>query len=158
MIKEFIPMLVKIPTLPLLGLLLLIGCYEPSATIQLEDSKSYFRKVGSTYLPLNLTNAEKPVFRGGNDAVFFKELFQTLRYPEAALQNQTGGPAVVYFGIDADGSLAGIDIFAEPGDGCGEAVRQALELILQGKAYEPGTIFNTLDIVYVELELYFRPY
>lgn len=89
---------------------------------------------------------EMPKYAGCEDAEFpkctlpnVKEFISSrLKYPEEAKKNGVEGTALIKFVIESDGTITGVDLVQDPGDGCGkEALRVIQEMADQVK-WIPG--------------------
>ena len=80
---------------------------------------------------------EMPEFPGGEDAMR-AFVWNHLVYPEAALANKTEGFVVVDFIIHPDGSLSDVNVLRDIGDGCGDALKTAIEQMPNWTAGKEG--------------------
>ncbi len=58
-------------------------------------------------------------------------LYKGLNYPTEARKNGVEGTAVVRFIVETDGLLSNIEVMRDPGAGCGEAAKRAIERMNQ---------------------------
>lgn len=77
------------------------------------------------------TSFESAKPRGGNKA-FKNYIKNSLRYPDAARENEIEGTVVLQLTIDIDGSISNIDIKKSLGYGCDE---EAVRLIVEGPTW-----------------------
>lgn len=54
-------------------------------------------------------------------------IYKNLKYPPIARENGIEGSAVIQFTVDKDGSIKDVEIVRDPGAGCGEAAKAAVE-------------------------------
>ncbi|MBX9851886.1 MAG: energy transducer TonB [Cytophagaceae bacterium] len=66
-------------------------------------------------------------------------LSQTIKYTEEAKKQRTNGEVMISFYVEADGSLSNFRILSDPGNGCGESVKAALEKLKFNPALVNGT-------------------
>ena len=66
-------------------------------------------------------------------------IIENLDYPEEAKENQTEGTAVIQFIVWNDGSVGDVNVVRNPGDGCGEALKDlVLTMNDLGLQWSPG--------------------
>lgn len=82
-----------------------------------------------------ITIAEQmPEYSGGFTAMQ-RDIQKQVRYPSAAMRNETEGTVYVSFVVNADGSVSDIGLVRGIGDGCDE---EAMEAVSKLKIWNPG--------------------
>ena len=66
-------------------------------------------------------------------------LAQTIKYTDEAKSKRASGEVMISFYVEADGTLSNFRIISDPGAGCGESVKAALEKIKFTPAMVNGT-------------------
>ena len=78
---------------------------------------------GDTIVKTFIKVEKEAEFKGGSQA-WLKFLNKNIRYPEAAIDNNVRGTAIIEFMIDTVGAISEIKIIEDPGSGLGaEAAR-----------------------------------
>jgi TonB family protein len=115
-----------------------------------KSANAGFKSERTTILPVNATAA----FPGGN-AELLASLYNTITYPEAAVENAVEGMVVVRLHLDADGRVAERKIVRSLGFGCDAA---ALEAIATLPSWIPARKAgqNTASVVYLPLKFSLR--
>ena len=93
-----------------------------------------------------------PQYPGG-EAVMYKFLYQNIRYPEAARENNIQGKVVAQFVVMPDGSLDSLKILRCVGGGCDEEVIRVINLMPK---WNPGTQDGKAVPVYFNLPVTFK--
>lgn len=80
-----------------------------------------------------------PSFMGGDIGRFSSWVYEKVKYPEMARQNMISGKVVVYFVIEKDGSLSGIQVLRTPDKLLSDEV---VKVLASSPRWEAGTHHN----------------
>ena len=79
-----------------------------------------------------------PKFTGGVDSMY-KFIYKNLQYPAAANDSSIQGTIITQFVVDVDSTLKRVRIVRGIGGGCNEEVMRLIQIMSEGKLWEPGS-------------------
>ena len=96
---------------------------------------------------------QEAVYPGGEKALR-DFLNSNMEYPDKALNNGTQGKVLVKFVVERDGSVSGIQVIKDIGDGCGDEVVRVLK---RTKKWTPAKVNGAPVRSYFRLPVIFTP-
>lgn len=91
------------------------------------------------------------------DKKMLEFIYENVKYPSVARENNVEGTAVVSFVVEKDGSISTVKILRDPGAGCGEEALRIIELMQKmPEKWIPGRQGNQKVRVQFNLPIRFR--
>ena len=114
-----------------------VSAGSTSSTGQPSDTGAVYTRVSSypVFAGCDQTAGSPAEIRKCSDQKLRGFIRSQLRYPAQAVKNRTEGIVVVQFIIERDGSVSGIRILKDIGDGCGAETVRVIQLINSMKLY-----------------------
>jgi protein TonB len=97
-----------------------------------------------------------PAYNGGENQMF-RDLAESMIYPQICLENGFEGKVFVQFVVEKSGKISNIKILRQPEGDCGKALgKEAIRVVKSLKDFTPGTLNGEPKRVYMTLPIVFK--